>query len=49
MSEDILEECIREAMSTEEANAGVMIDGLASKYFPSELFGLKVLLKAIGN
>jgi len=36
-------------MSTEEANAGVIIDGLASKYYPSEIFGLKVLLKAIGN
>jgi hypothetical protein len=30
LPEEILEEILKEALNTEEANAGVMVDGLAS-------------------
>lgn len=36
-------------MAFPDCNAGIVVDGLNSKYYPDEEFGLKVLMRAIGN
>jgi hypothetical protein len=35
-------------MAHPDCNAGVIFDGLSSKHLPSELHGLKILMKTVG-
>lgn len=46
VKEDLLVECMQERMRHPDCNAGVIVDGLSSKYYKSELMGAKVLLRA---
>lgn len=47
IKEDILVECMEERLKHPECNAGIIVDGLSSKYYKSEQMGLKVLMRAL--
>lgn len=49
LSEEIFEQCLRERLAQPDCNAGVIIDGLKSKYYPNELFAMKYLLSVFGE
>jgi len=36
-------------MKHPECNAGIIFDNLASKYYPDELIGLKIIMAACNN
>jgi len=42
-------EALKERLKMPDCNAGIIVDGLAGKYYKDEAFGLKILMRAIGN
>ncbi|EGR28756.1 hypothetical protein IMG5_169530, partial [Ichthyophthirius multifiliis] len=49
LPEDIFVQCIKDRMKERDCNAGIIFDGLQTKYSSSQLFTLKVLMNAFGN
>ena len=47
LTEEILEEMLQQRLSHPDCNAGCIFDNLSSRHYPSELIGLKLILKVL--
>lgn len=47
LTEEIMEELLQQRLSHPDCNAGCIFDNLSSRHYPSELIGLKLILKAL--
>lgn len=49
LPEEILEECLRNRMNHPSCNAGVIFDGIDSKYASSHLMAVKAIMRGVGE
>jgi len=49
LPEEVLEECLRDRMKHPSCNAGLIFDGIDTKYASSHLMAMKAIMRAVGT